>query len=121
MGTKLLQLARLMYIMAVLLLFLSYIFSGEVVEKVLLWVSMFGVVFYLYPMVYEKKETHTKMLYATILFWGLSRLSNVYNLEGAFVVFSCFTTFTALWVTINGVIYVNKYCKRDTEEYLDKL
>ena len=121
MGTKLLNSAHYLLVLGVFFLLLSYPFR-DVIEKIVLWLSLVAYLIYLFPYFrYKiKAQISSKMLYFTFVFWALSRLSMVYcGYSSIYIVFSALTTFTSVWVVVHCMLYITKCCTRDAEEHLD--
>lgn len=117
MKEKMVKSALLMGLLGLSMFLLSFFMSDASTEKMCLWVATIGVGCLL--VVVRRRGTGVKMLYASILFWVLSRMMLVYQNEISSNVFSAASSIFLVCFIVKAVIYFNKYCTQDVDVHLD--
>ena len=117
MKEKMVKLAYLMGILGVSMFLLSFFMNVVSSEKICLWVATIGVGSLL-PVV-KRRGVGVKVLYASIMFWIMSRLMLVYDNEIASNIFSGAASIFLICLIVKAIMYFNKYCKQDVDAHLD--
>lgn len=117
MKEKMVKLAYLMGILGVSMFLLSFFMNVVSSEKICLWVATIGVGSLL-PVV-KRRGVGVKVLYASIMFWIMSRLMLVYDNEIASNIFSGAASIFLICLIVKAIMYFNKYCRQDVDAHLD--